>query len=79
MNVLCEADSDGDKGLFGLREMGDISEEEAVAAFSSDEEEEEERTPDVGGVHMLAPPVTSALDPHTYGAVCEPGRSMSRS
>ena len=54
MNVLCEADSDGDKGLFGLREMGDISEEEAVAAFSSDEEEEEERTPDVGGVHMLA-------------------------
>ena len=54
MNVLCEADSDGDKGLFGLREMGDISEEEATAAFSSDEEEEEERTPDVGGVHMLA-------------------------
>ena len=53
MNVLCEVDSDGEEGLFGLREVGDISDEEA-ATFSSDEEEEEERTPDVGGIHMLA-------------------------
>ena len=51
MNVL---DSDGDEGLFGLQEVGDISEEEAAAAFASDNEEEEERTLDVGGVHMLA-------------------------
>ena len=54
MNVLCEVDSDGDEGLFGLREVGDISEEEAAAAFASDEEEEEERSQDVGGVHVLA-------------------------
>ena len=57
MNVLCEADSDGEEGLFGLREVGDISDEEAAAAaFSSDEEEEEEEdgAKDVGGVHMLA-------------------------
>ena len=51
---MCKVDSDGDEGLFGLREVGDISEEEAAAAFSSDEEEEEEKDPDVGGVHMLA-------------------------
>ena len=24
MNVLCEVDSNGEKGLFGLREVGDI-------------------------------------------------------
>ena len=38
MNLLCEVDTNGEKGLFGLREVGDISEEEAAAAFSSDEE-----------------------------------------
>ena len=43
MNVLCGADSDEEEGLFGLREVGDISNEEAATAFSSDEEEEEER------------------------------------
>ena len=25
MNMLCEADSDGEEGIFGLREVGDIS------------------------------------------------------
>ena len=56
MNVLCEVDSDGEEGLFGLGEVGDISDEEAAAPFSSDEEEEEEGegAKDVGGVHMLA-------------------------
>ena len=38
MNVLCEVDSDGEEGLFGLREVGDISVEEVATAFSSDEE-----------------------------------------
>ena len=52
--MLCKVDSDGDEGLFGLREVGDISEEEAAAAFSSDEEEEGEGARDVGGIHMLA-------------------------
>ena len=53
---MCGADSDEEEGLFGLREVGDISDEEAAAAFSSDEEEEEEGegAKDVGGVHMLA-------------------------
>ena len=55
MNVLCEVDSDGEEGLFGLREVGDISDEDATAAFSSDKEEEVgEGARDVGGVHMLA-------------------------
>ena len=55
MNVLCRGDSDEEEGLFGLWEVGDISDKEA-AAFSSDEEEEEEgeRAKEVGGVHMLA-------------------------
>ena len=30
MNVLCEVDSDSEEGLFGLREVGDISDEEAA-------------------------------------------------
>ena len=52
---MCEVDSDGEEGLFGLREVGDISNEVAAAAFSSDEEEEEgEGARDVGGIHMLA-------------------------
>ena len=56
MNALFEADSDGEEGLFGLREVGDISNEEAATAFSSDEEEEEkgEGAKEMGGVHMLA-------------------------
>ena len=41
MNVLCGVDSDKEEGIFGLREVGDISQEEAAAAFSSDEEEED--------------------------------------
>ena len=55
MNVLCEADSDGEEGLFGLREVGDISNEEATAAFSSGEEEEdeeEEGAEEAEGVHI---------------------------
>ena len=54
MNMLCEVDSDSEEGLFGLREVGDISDEEAAATFSSEEEEEGEGTRDVGGIHMLA-------------------------
>ena len=56
MNVLCGADSDEEEGIFGLWEVGDISNEEA-AAFSSDEEEEDEEgegAREVGVVHMLA-------------------------
>ena len=68
MNALCEVDSDGEEGLFGLREVGDISDEEAAAAFSSDEEEEEEGTPDVGGVHMLAAASDLAPGPPMCGA-----------
>ena len=67
---MCEVDSDGEEGLFGLQEVGDISDKEAAAAFSSDEEEEEEGTPDVGGVHMLA--AASDLRPgpaHVWGLV----------
>ena len=55
MNMLCGADSDGEKGLFGLPEVGDISYEEAAAAFSSgeeEEEEEEEGAEEAGGVHI---------------------------
>ena len=49
MNVLCWADSYEEEGLFGLWEVGDISDKEAAAAFSSDEEEEEgERAKEVG-------------------------------
>ena len=57
MNVLCGEDSDEEEGIFGLREVGDIGDEEAAAAFSSDEEEgdeEGEGTEEAGGVHMLA-------------------------
>ena len=77
MNVLCEVDSDGDEGLFGLWEVGDISEEEAAAAFSSDEEEEEEKAPDVGSFTCWPPPATSALGPRTYGATWEPRRGQN--
>ena len=79
MNVLCGVDSDGDAGLFGLREVGDMSDEEAAAAFSSDEEEEEKRTPDVGGIHMLAAASDLCPGPPMYGATWEPGRRTSRS
>ena len=66
MNVLCEVDSDGEEGLFGLWEVGDISDEEAATAFSSDMEEEEgEGARDVGGVHMLA--ATGDLRPGNLG------------
>ena len=57
MNVLCGEDSDEEEGIFGLREVGDIGDEEAAAAFSSDEEEgdkEGEEAKEAGGVHMLA-------------------------
>ena len=57
MNVLCSEDSDEEEGIFGLREVGDIGDEEATAAFSSDEEEEDEEgegAEEAGGVHMLA-------------------------
>ena len=76
--MLCEVDSDGKEGLFRLREVGDISDEEA-AAFSSDEDEEEERTPDVGASTCWPPPATSAQGPPMYGAAWEPEESMSRS
>ena len=52
MNVLCGEDSDEEEGIFGLREVGDISHEEATAAFSSDDEDGEEAE-ERGGVHML--------------------------
>ena len=80
MNVLCEVDSIGEEGLFGLREVGDISDEEAAAAFSSDEEEEEgEGARDVGVSTCWPPPVTSAPGPPMCGAAWAPKRSMSRS
>ena len=52
--MLCGVDFDGEEGLFGLREVRDISNEEATAAFSSGEEEEdeeEEGAEEEGGVH----------------------------
>ena len=39
MNALCDAESDGEEGLFGLREVGEIDVDEATAAFSASEEE----------------------------------------
>ena len=57
MNVLCSEDSDEEEGIFGLREVGDIGDEEAAATFSSDEEEEDqegEGAEEGGGLHMLA-------------------------
>ena len=79
MNVLCEVDSDGEEGLFGLREVGDISDEEA-AAFSSDKEEEEgERARDVGGVHMLAAAGDLRPGPAYVWGCLGPERNMSRS
>ena len=53
MNALCVEDSDDDEGIFGLREVGDIGNEEAAAAFLSDDEDGEEAA-ETGGVHMLA-------------------------
>ena len=54
MNVLCDVESDGDEGLFGLREVGEVDGEEAIAAFSVSEGEGEGGDINVGGVHMLA-------------------------
>ena len=74
-------DSDEEEGLFGLREVGDIRDQEAAAAFSSDEEEEEEgeRAKEVGGVHMLA--AAGGLRPGLpmCGADWVAERNMSRS
>ena len=81
MNVLCGADSDGEEGLFGLREVGDISSEEATAAFSSGEEEEdkeEEGAEEAGGVHMLGAAGNLHPSPSTCGANWAAGRNMSR-
>ena len=62
MNVLCGEDSDEEEGIFGLREVGDIGDEEAAAAFLSDEEEE--GTEEAGGVlHMLAAAGSLRLGP----------------
>ena len=52
MNMLCREDSDEEEGIFGLREVGDIGDEEAATAFSSDDEDREEAE-ETGGVHML--------------------------
>ena len=82
MNVLCEADSDGEEGLLGLREVGDISNKEAAAAFSSDEEEEDEEgegAKEVGGVHMLAAAGDLRPSPPMCGADWLAERSMSKS
>ena len=82
MNVLCGADSDEEEGLFGLREVGDISNEEAAAAFSSDEEEEEEEgegTKEMGGVHMLATAGDLRPGPPMCGADWAAEWNMSRS
>ena len=57
MNLLCGEDSDEEEGIFGLREVGDIGDEEVATAFSSDNEEgdeEGEEAEEAGGVHMLA-------------------------
>ena len=54
MNVLCDVESDGDEGLFGLREVGEVDGEEAIAAFSVSEGEGEGGDIDQGGVHMMA-------------------------
>ena len=54
---MCGADSDGEEGLFRLREVGDISNEEAATAFLSGEEEEDEEgegAEEAGGVYMQA-------------------------
>ena len=54
---MCGEDSAEEEGIFGLREVGDIGDEEAATTFSSDEEEgdeEGEEAEEAGGVHMLA-------------------------
>ena len=79
MNVLCEVDSNGEEGLFGLWEVGDISNEEAAAAFSSDEEEEGEGTPDMWIYPHIGRSATSAPGLPTCGAAWEPEQSTSRS
>ena len=69
--MLCGEDSDEEEGIFGLREVGDIGDEEATAAFSSDEEEgdeEEEGAEEAGGVHMLAATGSLGPGPPTCGA-----------
>ena len=79
MNVLCKVDSDGEEGIFGLREVGDISNEEAAAAFLSDEEEgdKEEEGPEEAGVSTCWPlPATSAPGPPTCGVDWAAGRNM---
>ena len=76
---MCKVDSDGEEGIFGLREVGDISNEEAAAAFLSDEEEgdKEEEGPEEAGVSTCWPlPATSAPGPPTCGAEWAAGRSM---
>ena len=80
--VLCWADSDGEEGLFGLREVGDISNEEAAAAFSSNKEEEDEEgegAKEVGVSTRWPPPATSAPGPPMCGADWAAERNMSRS
>ena len=74
MNVLCGEDSDEEEGIFGLREVGDISDEEAAAAFSSDDEDEEEAK-EAGGVHMLAAAGNLRPGPPMCGADWAAGRS----
>ena len=78
---MCGADSDEEEGLFRLREVGDISNEEAAAAFSSDEEEEEEGegTKEMGGVHMLATAGDLRPGPPMCGADWAAEWNMSRS
>ena len=81
MNVLCGADSDEEEGLFGLREVGDISNEEADTAFSSDEEEEDEEGWEMrrwGLSTCWPPPATSAPGLPMCGADWAAQQSMSR-
>ena len=75
--MLCEVDSNGEEGLFGLREVRDISDEEAAAAFSSDEEEGGAK--DLGVFTCWPPPATAAPGPLMCGAAWAPERSGSRS
>ena len=78
--MLCEVDSDGEEGLFGLREVGDISDEDATAAFSSDKEEEVgEGARDVGVSTCWPPPATADVGPPLCEAAWAPERSGSRS
>ena len=53
MNALCGMESDDDKGLFELWEVGEIDGDEAIAVFTDGEEKGEEEDVGAGEVHTL--------------------------